>query len=81
MGAERNESWWEEYEWNYTKDNRIAAIDERLREYCRIRNPEALAEAEKALKKYPNSFEIVHAGLTLSLLFPRFKEAFRISYT
>ncbi len=42
------------------KDNRIAAIKERLREYCRVRNPEALAEAEKALKKYPNSFEIVH---------------------
>ena len=42
------------------KDNRVAAIEERLREYCRVRNPEALAEAEKALKKYPNSFEIVH---------------------
>ena len=42
------------------KDNRIAAIKERLREYCRVRNPEALAEAEKALKKYPNSFDIVH---------------------
>ncbi len=42
------------------KDNRIAAIEERLREYCRVRNPEALAEAEKALKKYPNSFEVVH---------------------
>jgi len=42
------------------KDNRIAAIEERLREYCRVRNPEALVEAEKALKKYPNSFEIVH---------------------
>lgn len=42
------------------KDNRISAIIERLREYCRVRNPEALAEAEKALKKYPNSFEVVH---------------------
>ena len=42
------------------KDNRIAAIGERLREYCRVRNPEALIEAEKALKKYPNSFEVVH---------------------
>ena len=42
------------------KDNRIAAIEERLREYCRVRDPEALAEAEKALKKYPNSFEVVH---------------------
>ena len=42
------------------KDNRIAAIGERLREYCRVRDREALAEAEKALKKYPNSFEVVH---------------------
>ena len=42
------------------KDNRVAAIKERLTEYCRTRDPEALAEAEKALKKYPNSFEIVH---------------------
>ena len=42
------------------KDNHMAAIEERLREYCRIRNPEALVEAEKALKKYPNSFKIVH---------------------
>lgn len=42
------------------KDNRIAAIAERIRECCRVRDPEALAEAEKALKKYPNSFEVVH---------------------
>ena len=42
------------------KDNRISAIEERIREYCRSRNPEALSEAEKALKKYPNSFKVVH---------------------
>ena len=42
------------------QDNRIAAIEERIREYCRVRDPEALVEAEKALKKYPNSFEVVH---------------------
>ena len=42
------------------KDNRIAAIGERLKDYCRVRDPEALIEAEKALKKYPNSFEVVH---------------------
>ncbi len=42
------------------KDNRITAIGERLREYCRVGNREALTEAEKALKKYPNSFEVVH---------------------
>ena len=42
------------------KDNRISAIEERIREYCRCGNPEALNEAEKALKKYPNSFKVVH---------------------
>ncbi len=42
------------------KDNHIAAIEERLREFCRVRDPEALVEAEKALKKYPNSFVVVH---------------------
>ena len=41
------------------KDNSVAAVEQRLREYCRVRNPEALIEAEKALKKYSNSFEIV----------------------
>ena len=43
------------------KDNSTAAIEQRLKEYCRVRNPEALSEAEKALKKYPNSFEVVHS--------------------
>jgi transcriptional regulator with XRE-family HTH domain len=42
------------------KDNSVAAVGQRLSEYCRVRNPEALAEAEKALKKHPNSFEVVH---------------------
>lgn len=42
------------------KDNDIAAVIQRMREYCRVRNPEALDEAEKVLKKYPNSFEVVH---------------------
>ncbi len=42
------------------KDNRVAAIEERIREYCRVRDPEALVEAEKTLKKHPNSFEVVH---------------------
>ncbi len=43
------------------KDNRIESTLRRLNEYSRTRDPEALAEAEKALKKYPNSFKIVHA--------------------
>jgi transcriptional regulator with XRE-family HTH domain len=41
------------------KDNRADTLMQRLTDYCRVRNREALAEAEKALKKYPNSFEIV----------------------
>ena len=51
------------------KDNCMAAIKERLAEYCRVRDPVALAEAEKALKKYPNSFEIVHACAQVYLFF------------
>ena len=43
-----------------TKDNRADAMMQRLADYCRVRDHEALAEAEKALKKYPNSFEVVH---------------------
>ena len=42
------------------KDNGIAAVCRRLKAYCRTRDREALAEAEKALKKYPNSFRVVH---------------------
>ena len=42
------------------KDNRADALMKRLADDCRVRNREALAEAEKALKKYPNSFEVVH---------------------
>ena len=47
------------------KDNRLSAAVSRLDEYCRTREPGALAEAEKALKKYPNSFEIVYACANL----------------
>ena len=42
------------------KDNGLASTAKRLSEYCRTRAPEALTEAEKALKKYPNSFEVIH---------------------
>ena len=41
------------------KDNGLDAFLQRLSGYCRTRDPEALAEAEKALKKYPNSFRVV----------------------
>ena len=41
------------------KDNRPEAALKRMTAYCRSGDREALAEAEKALKKYPNSFEVV----------------------
>lgn len=51
------------------KDNREAAMIRRLNEYCRVRDPEALTEVEKALKKYPNSFEVVHICAELLLVY------------
>ena len=42
------------------KDNRPEAALKRMAAYCRSGNREALAEAEKALKKYPNSFDVIH---------------------
>jgi len=41
------------------KDNRLEATVKRLREYRRRKDPDGLAEAEKALWKYPHSFQIV----------------------
>ena len=40
------------------KDNSMESIEERIIDYCRKMDPEALLEAEKALGKYPNSFRI-----------------------
>ena len=51
------------------KDNREEAVVERLTEYCLARSPDALPEAEKALKKYPNSFEIVHNCAALYMIY------------
>lgn len=42
------------------KDNRLEATVKRLQEYRRDKDWDGLAEAEKALKKYPNSFQIVN---------------------
>ena len=47
------------------KDNRLEAIESRLWQYHREKNREGLAEVEKALKKYPGVFGIVHAGAAL----------------
>ena len=42
------------------KDNRLKETVKRLKDYRRIKDRTGLAEAEKALKKYPNAFEVVH---------------------
>ena len=42
------------------KDNRLNETVHRLREYRRSKDTAGLAEAEKALKKYPHSFKIVN---------------------
>ena len=47
------------------KDNRLMAIESRLWQCHREKNREGLAEAEKALKKYPSAFSIAYAGATL----------------
>ena len=47
------------------KDNRIEATVKRLQEYRRSKDWDELAEAEKALKKYPHSFRIVRESEAL----------------
>ncbi len=51
------------------RDNRLSAIAGRMCEYGRVLNPEALSEAEKLLKKYPNSFEAVYSAASAFLIF------------
>ena len=47
------------------KDNRREAAVKRLQEYRRSKDRNGLAEAEKALKKYPHSFQIVSESAAL----------------
>ena len=47
------------------KDNRLEATVKRLQEYRRQKDRAGLAEADKALKKYPHSFEIVKESSAL----------------
>lgn len=47
------------------KDNRLQATEERLWRYHSEKNRDGLAEAEKALRKYPGAFTIAYAGATL----------------
>lgn len=51
------------------RDNHIASVTKRISEYCRSMNPEALTEAEKLLRKYPNSFDAVYTSATVFLVF------------
>lgn len=51
------------------KDRHREETKQRIGEYCRNMNPEAMTEAEKLLKKYPNSFDIVHHCATVFLVF------------
>jgi len=47
------------------KDNRVEATVKRLQEYRRGKDRDGLAEAEKALRKYPHSFRIVTESAAL----------------
>ncbi len=51
------------------KDNSIQPILERLDKYCRTLDPAALGEAEKALTRYPHSFEMVYGCAQVYLAF------------
>lgn len=51
------------------KDNSLQSICERLNEYCRTMDPTALPEAEKALGKYPHSFQIVISCAMVYMVF------------
>lgn len=47
------------------KDNRLQTTTERLKKYRSDKDAAGLADAEKALKKYPNSFEVVYYSAAL----------------
>ena len=51
------------------KDNRIETVGLRLFEYIKNKDPEALPEAEKLLKKYPNNFNVVYRCAQTFLFF------------
>lgn len=51
------------------KDNRRQTTAERLRRYRTEKDRAGLAEAEKALQKYPNDFEIVYRSAGLYRVF------------
>lgn len=47
------------------KDNRLEAALRRLQDFVRRKDAAGIAEAEKAIKKYPNSFPIIHESAAL----------------
>ncbi len=51
------------------KDNRLETTVKRLQEYRRRKDPEGLAEAEKAIRKYPNSFAVIRECARLYVCF------------
>jgi len=51
------------------KDNRLETTVKRLQEYRRHKDPEGLAEAEKAIQKYPNSFAVIWESAQLYVRF------------
>lgn len=51
------------------KDNRLETAVKRLKEYRRRKDPEGLAEAEKVIRKYPNSFAAVRECAELYICF------------
>ncbi len=51
------------------KDNRLNAIVERLWQASRSRDCDTLSEAEKAVRKYPHSFDVVYAAANLYYTF------------
>lgn len=51
------------------KDASRSAIIDRISAGCRTMDPETIAEAELALTKYPNSFEIVNTCAAVYIVF------------
>ena len=51
------------------KDNRLAATVQQLKEYRHDKDRAGLSAVEKALKKYPNAFDVVHESAVLYRVF------------
>lgn len=58
------------------KDNRVDVLCKRLRKMTDTMDPEGPAEAEKALKKFPNSFRVVYE---CAYLYTAFSSMFKIN--